>query len=86
MNEYADKLGVDYTLQENEIKQLKKYLSQLLDKKKLQKIKDVIYESEEGNIKDIPNLQFNKTTKKFLLKKDQKKVSTLKSLGPKKKR
>ena len=41
-----------------------------LDKKHLQKVKDVIYDKETGVIKNIPVLVFNNTTRKFYLKKD----------------
>lgn len=86
LNEYANHLNNEQNMSEIELVALKKYLSQLLDKKKLQRIKDVIYESEKGAIKDIPNLHYNKASKKYILKKDQKKVSTLKSLGTKSKK
>ena len=56
-----------------------------LDKKKLQRVKDVSYNKETGEIKDIPALYFNKPTKHFTLKNVDKRVSTLRGLTPKKK-
>jgi len=60
---------------------LKKYLEESLDKKKLQCVKDVQYDKTTGKIKSIPNLHFNIATRKFTIKRNEKRVSTLKSLG-----
>ena len=65
---------------------LKLYLFQCLERKKLQRTKDVLYDSKSGKIKQIPGLSFNKNTNKYTLRRVDKKVSTLKSLAPKKKR
>ena len=54
-----------------------------LDRKKLLKAKDVLYDKDTGIITSIPVLQFNPTTKKFTLKRCEKRQSTLKSLAPK---
>ena len=81
LNDYADTISKDFKLTNAELKSLKKYLSVCLDKKKLQRIKDVQYEKETGKILNIANLQFNKVNRKFTLKRDQKRVSTLKSLS-----
>ena len=63
---------------------LKTYLLECLDRKKLQKKKDVIYDMENNKIKDIPNLYFNEKKKKYSLKRSDKKSSTLKSLPSRK--
>ena len=60
------------------------FLKDSLDRKKLQRVKDVEYDKLTGEIKDIPALQFNKATNHFTLKNIDKRVSTLKSLPPKK--
>jgi hypothetical protein len=55
-----------------------------LNKAKLQKTKDVVYEKDSGEITAIPALFFNSITHNFTLKiMDSKRVSTLKSLTPK---
>lgn len=82
---YSDILIEEHKLSQEERAHLKSYFSNCLDKKNLQKVKDVIYDRETGVIKNIPLLAFNNTTRKFILKKD-KHVSTLKSLAPKKKK
>ena len=61
------------------LKQLKSYLKQCLDKKRLQKVKDVVYDKETGKINDVPNLQL--VNRKFTLKRSERRQSTLKSLG-----
>jgi hypothetical protein len=60
-------------------------LKDCLDRKKLQRVKDVIYDKTLGEIKEIPALSYNKSSNHFTLKNlDAKRVSTLKSLPPKK--
>ena len=83
LNEYVDKLNAqDYSeMTDEERLHLKKYLEESLDKKKLQCVKDVQYDKTTGKIKSIPNLHFNIATRKFTIKRNEKRVSTLKSLG-----
>ena len=64
---------------------LNSFLKECIEHKKLQRVKDVIYDKETGIIKDIPALCYVKLKKHFTLKNmDAKRVSTLKSLAPKK--
>lgn len=63
---------------------LLKFLKDCLDKKKLNRVKDVLYDKINGTIKDIPSLCFVKQNKHFTLKNTDKRISTLKSLAPKK--
>jgi hypothetical protein len=60
------------------------FLKECLDKKRLQRVKDVDYDKITGELKDIPALAYNKSAKHFTLKNLDKRVSTLKSLPPKK--
>ena len=60
------------------------FLKDSLDKKKLSRVKDVIYDKENGVVKEIPALLYTKSNKHFTLKNIDKRVSTLKSLAPKK--
>ena len=63
------------------------YLIACLDKVKLQRVKDVDYRKDSGEIINIPSLYFDKSTRKFTLKRCDRRVSTLKSLSkPKKKK
>ena len=80
VDEYKDK----HSLEPDEISALTTFLKDCLSKKKLSRVKDVIYDKESGIVKDIPNLLYNKQNKKFTLKNTEKRVSTLKSLPSKK--
>ena len=82
INNYVDTLINENNLSAQEVKTLKQYMLNCLDRKKLQCVKDVIYDKTTGKIKSIPCLIFNQTTRKFTLKRSDKRVSTLKSLGP----
>jgi len=67
-----------------EVKGLKTFFSTCLTKDKLAKVKDVEYNKETGIISNIGGLAFNLTTRAFTIRNLDKKVSTLKSLTPKK--
>jgi len=73
--------STDYNMTDAEMNDLKQYLTLSLDKKKIQHVKDVLYDKATGKIKAIPSLHFNPATRKFTLKRCEKRVSTLKSLG-----
>lgn len=85
--EYADKHGKETNMSSKELKLLKTFFKSCLDRNKLNKSKDVIYNKEERIILSIPALHYNQVTKNFTLKiMDNKRVSTLKSLTPTKTR
>ena len=60
------------------------FFKDCLDRKKFQRVKDVIYDKTSGLIKEIPALSYTKATKHFTLKNIDKRVSTQKSLPTKK--
>jgi hypothetical protein len=72
------------SLDDEETKLLLAFLKESLDRKKLQRVKDVVYDKNSGEIKEIPALVYSRPTKHFTLKNIDKRVSTLKSLAPKK--
>ena len=78
---YAYKYKKENNLSVNDTKILINYLYNILDKKLLQKIKDVNYDKDKESITEIPNLYFNQNSRKFTLKKHDK-TSILKSLNP----
>jgi hypothetical protein len=82
---FANKYKIEHELSDEEHIYLINFFRDCLDKKKLQRVKDVNYSKETGEIKDIPALFFNKTNNHFTLKNIDKRVSTLKGLAPKKK-
>jgi hypothetical protein len=84
LHEYAEKYGKEHSIPVKDIKSLKLFFSECLDKNKLQKTKDIVYDKEKGTISSIPSLFFNSTNRSFTLKMmDSKRVSTIKSLTPK---
>ena len=84
LHAFAEKYGKEHNMPVKDIKSLKMFFIDCLEKNKLQKTKDVIYDKDAREITSIPALCFNSTTKNFTLKiMDAKRVSTLKSLTPK---
>lgn len=82
---FADVYKITNNLTDTEYDVLITFFRDCLDKKKLQRVKDVNYNKETGEIKDIPSLCFSKPSNHFTLKNLDKRVSTLKGLAPKKK-
>ena len=84
LHEFSEKYGKENSLPAKDVKGLKSFFSESLDKGKLQKAKDVVYDKEKGTVTSIPALFFNNLNRMFTLKNmDSKRVSTLKSLTPK---
>ena len=79
---FAEKYKKENELDEEEGQLLVKFFKDCLDKKKLARVKDVVYDKITGEIKEIPALLHTK--KHFTLKNMEKHVSTIKSLTPKK--
>ena len=84
LQDYVEVYKKTNNLGDEESNSLISFLKDCLDRKKLQRVKDVIYDKENGTIKDIPSLCYVKSNKHFTLKNLDKRVSTLKSLAPKK--
>jgi hypothetical protein len=83
LHHFAEKYGRDHSLPIKEIKSLKMFFVNCLEKNKLNKTRDVLYSKDNGEISAIPALHFNQTNRNFTLKiTDPKRVSTLKSLTP----
>ena len=82
---FAFTYKTEHNLSEVEYHLLVSFFKDCLDKKRLQRVKDVSYNKETGEIKDIPALFFNKPTNHFTLKNVDKRVSTVRGLTPKKK-
>lgn len=83
LNSYIDFiLKNKFTLSDDEIIKTKNLLSITLDRKLLNKTKDVSYDKDEQCITNIPNLYFLEESRNFVIKKCDKHVSTSKSLAP----
>ena len=81
LNEYTEEvLKEKNELTDEEIEEIKKYLKIRLDRKKLGNTKEIIYNKEEQKITDIPGFSFNKQSRKFTLKNQEKRASSLKNL------
>jgi len=82
---FIDEYSIKNNVSPSDKMKLYKYLKKCMERKKLQRVKDVQYDKEKGKIINIPGLKFNSKSSKFTLKNIDKKGSTLKSLAPKKK-
>lgn len=82
--QFVEKYSTENKLSEDEKNDLSKFLSTNLDRKRFLKTKEVNYDKESGVVISIPSLFYNSSNKKFTLKRSEKRVSTLKSLAPKK--
>ena len=85
---FAEKYGKEKNFNIKEIKLLKSYFKDcILHKNKLNKTKALSYDKETGIINNVNGLNYNNTSKSFTIRViDSKRVSTLKSLTPKKKK
>lgn len=84
LHAFAEKYGSTNNLSVSEIKSLKSFFVNCLDRNKLQKTKDLSYNKETREVIAIPALCFNNISNAFTLKiTDIKRISTLKSLTPK---
>ena len=75
--DYVNLSAINFSLNETEIAEFKSYLIDSLDKKKLQHVKDVQYDNQNGKITLIPNLHFNTSSRKFTFKRNEKRASTV---------
>ena len=82
LNLYADTLKDKDNLSDEELLILKNYIVRSLDRKCLLKTKEVIYDKDNNKIINVPFLYFNEEERSYLLRKDDKHVSTIKSLPP----
>jgi len=82
---YAQEYASKYELSEEEHEKLLAFFKDCLDKKKLHRVKDVVYNKETGLVINIPSLLHNKTTNHYTLKnivveKKQKTTKNMKSI------
>uniref|UniRef100_A0A6C0BRK9 Uncharacterized protein n=1 Tax=viral metagenome TaxID=1070528 RepID=A0A6C0BRK9_9ZZZZ len=83
---YCNVFSEENSFSESNNEELQRYLLKALDNKKFTKIKDINYNKEDGVIKDIPGLFFDKKKKIFTIKNQDNRVSTSKNLAPKTKK
>jgi len=82
--DYVNLYKVENKLDDEESELLVTFFKDCLDRKKFQRVKDVVYDKTTGLIKEIPALSYTKSTKHFTLKNIDKRVTTQKSLPAKK--
>ena len=83
LHSYADKYGLDNNLTVKEIENLKSFFNDSIQNNKLKKTKEVQYNKDKRIILNIPSLFFNKNNRSFSLRNIEKRVSSLKSMTPK---
>lgn len=86
LSSFCERFSEENSFSESNKEDLQNYLIRSLDQKKFTKIKDINYNKEEGFIKDIPGLFFDKKKKIFTIKSLDNRVSTSKNLAPKTKK
>lgn len=85
VREYISRYKEENSLSDGEADALFKYLKDCLDKKKLMRVKDVVYNNDEDKLVSIPGLQYNKVSKKYTIKNTDSKKSSVLSRLPQKK-
>jgi len=79
--QFVSDYGDENNYNEEEKSQLFDYLKDCVDKKKLLRVKDVVYDQSNDTLVSIPGLLYNKTNKKFTIKNtDTKRGSVTKNL------
>lgn len=77
---YVEKISTERGYDNDEKTKLLKYLcNDCLDNRRIQRVKDVKYDSKTGSIIDIPCLIYNRATRHFTLSNPDKHAVTLKS-------
>jgi hypothetical protein len=86
LGEFSRRYLEENSLSIEEEPTLHSYLNTAMEKKRLSKVKEIVYDKEKQIITSIPILSYNTVNKRFTLKRVDKRQSTLKSLTPKKNR
>jgi hypothetical protein len=81
LNTYAETYGREHALSAKDVKLMQTFFIDSLEKNKLQRTKDVLYDKETHEIRTIPALHYNTVSHNFTLRVIDitKRVSTLKS-------
>ncbi len=81
--EYSEKYCKENGIVSTDEKQkLTDFLIEAVDKKRIHKMKDIVFDKETQTILNIPSIVYNKSTRHFTLKLTDKHVSTLKNITP----
>ena len=82
--DYATAYKEEKSLSDVKYNSLVAFFKDCMDKKKLYRVKDVVYDAGENIIKDIPHLMFNTHANTYTLRNSEKYISATKNLGPRK--
>jgi hypothetical protein len=84
MHIYAERYGKEQGFSAKEVKQLKVFFCDCLERGKLIKTKEVNYDKNTHEIVDIPGIYYHPTNHNFTIRSNEaKRISTIKSLTPK---
>jgi hypothetical protein len=83
---FVRKYSNEHQLDKKNSQELGFYLKDCLERRKIQRQKDIEYDKTTGTIKQIPNLVYNKQSGKFTLKNNEKTQCITKGLAPKSKK
>lgn len=81
LRDFANEYCKSNDLNEEIKNELNIFLKLSLDRKRLQRVKDIDFDKKTGTVKNIPGLQYKKNVRKFTLKNNDKNASSLKNLG-----
>lgn len=84
LEDYAIRYLDENNLPTEEKQELKDYLISAMDKKRISKVKEIVYDKDKQVILSIPILTYNTSGKRFTLKRLDKRQPAIKSLTPKK--
>ena len=79
---YASTVASEKQLTHVEETRLRAYLASALDKKRLQRARDVQYDQEAGIVRSVPALVFCGAERRFTLRRSDRRSCTTKCLGP----
>lgn len=79
---YASALATEKQLTDSEEEKLRAYLATALDKKRLQRARDVQYDQDTGIVRSVPALVFCGADRRFTLRRSDRRSCTTKCLGP----
>jgi hypothetical protein len=82
--EYAQIYRTQNNLDQDEEDNMVTFFKNSLERKKLHKVKDVVYDKTSGVVTEIPLLSYARASKHFTLKNNDNRISTIKSLSVKK--
>lgn len=86
ISNFVKKYSTEHNLDKSTSQELAIYLKECLERRKIQRQKDIEYDKSNGIIKHIPNLIYNKQNGKFTLKNNDSKQGITKGLAPKTKK